>query len=293
VDFGYVLKTLRIEAGIGLRELARSIDISPSYLSMIENRQQPPPTAARVAQIEQVLNVPKGYLLSLIHGLDPDLTAYVDEVPEIVDFLRLAKEKRMRSKDFMQLTGLLNGFGLKGLNLAIKKLGTNPDGAVFNFSGGAIGPYLWPYLTEKLISDVTGLRHKTAFLKNAVTLIADQAPRLDSKRLLKDLLEREEVASTGIGHGVAVPHAFADGIDGMIVALFRAPDGLEFDAIDEQPAHLIFVMIGPHSDELLHLKLLARIARLFSYNSVYRKILKAASHGEIISALKSAEMGIP
>jgi PTS system nitrogen regulatory IIA component len=293
MDFGYMLKTLRIEAGIGLRELARNIDISPSYLSMIENQQQPPPTPARVAQIEQVLNVPKGYLLSLVHGLDPDLMSYIEEVPEVADFLRVAQKKRMRSKDFMQLTGMLNAYGTKGLNLAIKKIDGNADDAKIPSRRGSVGPYLWPYLTEKLIADVTGVKDKISFLKHVVSLTADEVPGLDAAELLQGLLERERLASTGIGHGIAVPHAYSAGLEGMIVALFRVPEGLDFGSIDEEPVHLVFLLAGPRSDELLHLKLLARIARLFSHNSVYQKILMASSHREIISRCKSAEMGIP
>lgn len=293
MDFGYMLKTLRIEAGIGLRELARSIEISPSYLSMIENRQQPPPTPARVAQIEQVLNVPKGYLLSLVQSLDPDLTSYVEEVPEVADFLRVAKKKRMRAKDFIQLTGVLNAYGTKGLNLAIKKIDGNTDDAKISSGRGTVGPYLWPYLTEKLISDVTKVKDKMSFLRDAVSLIAGEVYGLDSAELLKGLLERERLASTGIGHGIAVPHAYSAKLEGMIVALFRVPHGMDFDSIDEQPVHLVFLLAGPRSDELLHLKLLARIARLFSHSSIYQRILMASSHREIISRCKSAEMGIP
>jgi mannitol/fructose-specific phosphotransferase system IIA component (Ntr-type) len=192
----------------------------------------------------------------------------------------------------MRLTGVLNGYGLKGLNLAIKKMLS--DEAPFDCPGqGAIGPYLWPYLTEKLISDVTGVTEKTAFLKRVVAHMARQVKGLDSEALLKDLLEREKVASTGIGHGIAIPHAYAAGTEAMIVALFRAPEGLHFDAIDGLPVHLVFTLTGPRSAELLHLKLLARIARLFSHKSIYDRILRATSHREIISLCKSAEMGIP
>ncbi len=293
MEFGYVLKTLRIEAGIGLRELARMIDISPSYLSMIENRQQPPPTPARIEQIEQALNVPKGYLLSLANDLEPDLIAFIDEVPEILDFLRVARHKRMKPRDFVQLTALLNGHGLKGLNLAIKNA-MSDNGASQEFPPNrALGPYIWPYLSEKLICDVQGIKSKPAFLEHAASTIAHQVQGLDAASLLEGLLKREEIASTGIGHGIAVPHAYAAGADAMVVALFRLPEGLDFDAIDEEPVHLVFVLTGPHSAEFLHLKLLARLARLFNHTALYRKILKASSHREIISAFKTAEMGIP
>ena len=120
MDFGHILKTMRIEADISLRELARTIDVSPSYLSRIEHGQSPPPTAERISQIEQVLDVPSGYLLSVTRGLDSGLTSFIREVPEIADFLRLAKEKEMDSKDFMEITGLLNAYGLKGFRMVIK-----------------------------------------------------------------------------------------------------------------------------------------------------------------------------
>jgi len=294
LDFGYILKTMRIEAGIGLRELARSIEISPSYLSMIEHGQQPPPTAERISQIEQVLDVPTGYLLSVIRGFDPGLTSFIQEVPEITDFLRMAKETGMGSEDFMELTGLLNAYGLRGFRVAVKTTVSRADkSAIDAHANETKGPYLWPFLRKKLIFDVSGIKNKPSFLREAVARIADRAKGLDPKVILRDLIEREKAASTGIGHGVAVPHAYATGLDEMIVAFFRIPEGLEFDAIDGQPVYMAFILAGPRSSDQLHLRLLARIAKLVSHNSFYDRILKASGHREIISAFKSAEMKIP
>jgi len=294
LDFGYILKTMRIEAGIGLRELARSIDISPSYLSMIEHGQQSPPTAERITQIEQVLDVPKGYLQSVTHGLDPDVSSFIRKVPEVADFLHMAKEKGVEPGDFMELTGLLNAYGLKGLRKAIKTVRSKAEKSeIDSHSHETAGPYIWPFLRRKLMFDVAGSKEKASFLEEAVAKIANQADGLDPGAILKDLLEREKAASTGIGHGVAVPHAYTTGPDGMIVALFRILGGLDFDAIDEQPVHMVFILAGPRSSELLHLKLLARIAKLISYNGFYEKILNVSSHREIISTFQSAEMQIP
>jgi transcriptional regulator with XRE-family HTH domain len=172
---------MRIEAGLGLRELARIIDISPSYLSMIENDQQPPPTPTRITQIEQALSVPKGYLQSLTHGFDPDMTLFVQEVPEVADFLHMAREKSMRPADFMQLTGLLNAYGLKGLRKAIKQVISQTDSAMIESQNtGTTGPHLWPFLSENLVFDVSGIRKKGAFLQQAVSHITDRTRTRES-----------------------------------------------------------------------------------------------------------------
>ena len=294
MDFGYILKTMRIEAGFGLRELARTIEISPSYLSMVEHGQQPPPTAERISQIEQVLDVPTGYLLSVTRGFDPGLTSFIKEVPEIADFLRMAKEKGMEPGDFMELTGLLNTYGLNGLRKALKAPMSRADESAAGSHGHeTAGPYIWPFLRQKLIFDVKGPREKASFLEEAVAMIADRIKGLDSGAVLKGLLEREKAASTGIGNGVAVPHAYTTGLDDMIVAFFRIPEGLEFDAIDGQPVYMAFILAGPRSSKLLHLRLLARIAKLVGHNSFYDRVLRASSHRGIISTFQSAEMKIP
>jgi mannitol/fructose-specific phosphotransferase system IIA component (Ntr-type) len=261
---------------------------------MVEHGQQSPPTAERILQIEQVLDVPAGYLLSVTRGFDSDLALFIEEVPEVADFLRMAKEKGMEAEDFMELTGLLNAYGLKGLRGAIKS--NTPQADKFAINAPVVetkGPYLWPFLRKKLIFDVAGIKKKPSFLKEAVARIADRAKGLDPDAILKDLIDREKTASTGIGHGVAVPHAYTTGLDDMILALFRIPEGLGFDAIDGQPVYLVFVLAGPRSSGQLHLKLLARIARLFSHNSFYEKILGAPNPREIISIFKAAEMKIP
>jgi len=293
LDFGHMLRTLRLSAGMGLRELSRVIDVSPTYMSLVENGKQAPPNAARVAQIEDALRVPPGSLMSLIDGLGADATMFVREVPETMDFLGVAEKNSMSSTDFMELTGFLNVFGWDWMRKSLRQ--TNAAAELLEDSRGrrAGGPYVWPFLREEIIFDVSDVKEKEGFLRKAVAVMAARNGEMDEGAVLDKLLERERVTSTGIGDGVAIPHAFLPELDHMIVALARIHDGLDFDAIDGRPVRLALLLVGPRSAENMHLRLLARIAKLLSHKSFMNSLLDAPGPGEIISIFRAAEMRIP
>lgn len=294
MDFGRMLKTLRVSAGIGLRELSRTIDVSPTYLSLVENGKQAPPNAARIAQIEKALKVPIGCLNSLTSGLATDTVMYVEEVPESVDFLEVAKRNSMKSADFMELTGFLNTYGWEAMKQMLEYARSEDIDFCSEVRNGAVsGPYVWPFLREELFFDVVEPMDKNDFLNDVVSRIAERTDEFDKEAVLARLLEREKATSTGIGDGVAVPHAYLAELDKMIVAFARIPQGLDFDAIDGMPVHMVFLLVGPPSAENLHLRLLARFAKLLSYKSVRNRLRDAPEPGEIISTFKAAELGIP
>ena len=294
MNFGQMLRTLRISAGISLRELSRAIDVSPTYLSFVENGKQPAPSAARIAQIEEALNVPPGYLLSITHGLNSSLALFVQQVPEVADFLSMAKENSMSSTDFMQLTGVLNTYGWEKMKQALDEtvwLSDEPLDYVKNKMDEA--PYIWPFLREEFIFDLRGIRDKEELFEEISVRIAVHIAGVSAETVLEELLERESIASTGIGGGLAVPHAYVAGLNQMVVAFVRTPDGLDFDAVDGEPVYMSVLLMGPRSAENLHLKLLARIARLLSHDSFCKSILEVSSPEEIISMFRTAEMRIP
>jgi len=294
VNFGHLLRTLRLSAGIGLRQLSRSIDVSPTYLSLIENGKQPLPTAGRIAQIEKALEVPAGYLLSVTGGLKSDVTSFAQELPEVMDFLNMATKNSMTSADFMELTGFLNAYGWKRLKGALETCAPQYLEPSSKSDLHTIGrPYIWPFLTEKLIFDVPAAEGKAKFLEYAAHRIADQCEGVKFETMITELLERERISSTGIGDGVAIPHAYVAGLDRMIVAFVRVPDGLEFDSIDKKPVYIAVFLAGPRFSENLHLKLLARLAKLLSKGSFSKSVLEAAGPREIISQFRAAEMRIP
>ena len=104
--FGNKLRDFRIQAGVGLRELARLINKSPGYISDVEHDNVPPPSEDVILKIAAALNVDKKVLLSAARKMDPDISRYVAREPEVADFLRMAQEKRFDSDDWDTLTRL-------------------------------------------------------------------------------------------------------------------------------------------------------------------------------------------
>ncbi len=294
MDFGCTLKTLRLSAGVGLRELSRRIDVSPTYLSLVENGKQPPPNAGRIAQIERALEAPAGCLDSLTCGLGADMACYVEEIPEAIDFLEVARRNAMAAADFTELTRFLNGYGWEAMRRMLDsasarelKRGREPSDRTVS------GPCVWGYLREELIFDMFAVEGKEDFLDRLLGLVADRTCAFSKEVALAKLVEQERTSSTGIGTGVALPHLYMPGIERMIVALARIPDGLDFDSVDGAPVRIVLLLLGPRSAENLHLRLLARMAKLLSYKSFHRRLLEADSAGEIISIFSEAELGIP
>lgn len=103
------------------------------------------------------------------------------------------------------------------------------------------------------------------------------------------LLEREQVSSTGIGNGVAIPHTRSTETDELLVCCALCPKGTDFNALDSQPVHIFFAVIAPREASGLHLKLLAAISRIMSDKSLRHQILNALSPAEVLEIIRKAE----
>ena len=129
------------------------------------------------------------------------------------------------------------------------------------------------YLDQSLI--VVGVKadDKAGLLALLARRLADRYPDVSLDELRRKLTEREVAGSTGIGYGVAVPHATVDGLPQTVCLLALTAKGIDFDAIDHSPVRMVFLLVSPPGETGLHIKLLARIARLIKSG----EILKAAS----------------
>ena len=99
--------------------------------------------------------------------------------------------------------------------------------------------------------------------------------------MLGALQEREDKISTGIGSGVAIPHAFSDRIDNVVAAFGRSEEGIDFEALDNAPVHYIVLFVVPRKEYNLHLKTLAAIAKLFTNRDVRQRLGQAETREDI------------
>ena len=105
-SFGKLLRSRRLKAGIGLRELARRVGTSAGYISDVELDNVPPPSEQVIVRIAGALGIDKNPLLRQANKVDPELTQYVADQPLAADFLRMAKNQHFDSEDWERLTQL-------------------------------------------------------------------------------------------------------------------------------------------------------------------------------------------
>lgn len=97
----------------------------------------------------------------------------------------------------------------------------------------------------------------------------------NKSELVKVLLEREQLGSTGIGENVAIPHAKMNGLDKIITAFGVSKKGIEFDSLDRKPVNFVFMLVAPENATGNHLKALARISRLLKSQNFKANLLEA------------------
>jgi PTS system nitrogen regulatory IIA component len=142
-------------------------------------------------------------------------------------------------------------------------------------------------LSEFLDPGAISARLNAPTKRQALSIIADIASRslnIKSADLLAKLLERERLSSTGVGNGVAVPHAVLPGLDRMHGVFVRLETPIAFGAVDDQPVDLIFALFAPAEHPVEHLRALARVSRALRQADL-RQHLRQAHSPDAIRAL--------
>lgn len=124
-------------------------------------------------------------------------------------------------------------------------------------------------------------KDKKGVLEELAEAISRHEPSIDKGALVKVLVERERLGSTGIGDGVAIPHGKMNGVSRPIISFGRSKQGLDFDSMDGQPAHLFFLLIAPEDSSSVHLQVLAKIAKILKNRDFRKKLMEPGTKKEL------------
>jgi PTS system nitrogen regulatory IIA component len=139
---------------------------------------------------------------------------------------------------------------------------------------------------ERIACDATVSSKKRA-LEKLSSLLTDSIPNLTEDEIFESLIGRERLGSTGIGHGVAIPHARLQGREKVIGAFLKLDNGVDFDSIDNTPVDLLFALLVPDHFTDEHLEILSSLAKLFSDEKLCEKIRAGNNNQQIYELLTS------
>ena len=134
---------------------------------------------------------------------------------------------------------------------------------------------------------------KEAIIEELVDALEVGKVITDKGKVLKAVLEREKVMSTGIGDGIAIPHGKSDAVIRLAAALGTQRRGVEFEALDGEAAFVFFLLVSPANISGPHIKALARISRLLKNDDFKKKLIASSTAEEVISAIEMEEKKHP
>ncbi|MBX7077636.1 MAG: PTS sugar transporter subunit IIA [Nannocystaceae bacterium] len=230
---------LRVDAGIGLRELAARIGVSSAYLSRVEHGRDPPPTPDRLAAIADALRLPRAVLFDLAQQTGPAVSGYLARIPEA---------------------------GLLLLELARRDLGRAELARIRAFVETEF-PSHEPnrrraQLGELLSPRQVVLQVACDDLDDAIAVATSRMPSASRRRVAEAIVTREREAPSAIGGGFVAPHAIVPGVtETAALLVFARP--LPIEAPDREPVRVALVLVTPtagarHQQLLANVSLLAR-----------------------------------
>jgi len=139
---------------------------------------------------------------------------------------------------------------------------------------------------DQIILDMKAVEHWPSIVELMDLLVSSgQLPEAQRAEMLEAFRIREEQVSTGIGLGVAIPHAFSDHLEKVIAAFGKSKAGIDFEALDNAPVHFIVLFIVPRKGYHMHLQTLAAIAKMFTNIEVRRQLGLAETREQILEIL--------
>ncbi|MBU0504561.1 MAG: PTS sugar transporter subunit IIA [bacterium] len=145
------------------------------------------------------------------------------------------------------------------------------------------------YLTKNDIKINLIGRSKQDIIEEMVAFMVSKHPEIKGKEALAKVLERESLETTGIGEGVAIPHARLDCLDDLQIVCGSVPDGADFKSLDDKPVKIVFLILYPEDQISLQIRFLARVSRLLHVSGLKNRLFASKSSDELYEVLKNFE----
>jgi len=144
-------------------------------------------------------------------------------------------------------------------------------------------------LTEEVVATDLPGGSKEEIIDAMIDLVAISPKIIDKEKVREAVFEREQIMSTGVGNGFAVPHGKTDAVSDIVAAFAVTAEPIDYESIDEKPVRLVFLLVGKNNMVGPHIKLLSRISRLMNKEEFRKRLIAVSTPKEIIEVFKQEE----
>jgi mannitol/fructose-specific phosphotransferase system IIA component (Ntr-type) len=145
------------------------------------------------------------------------------------------------------------------------------------------------FLREDLVVLDVQSRSKPDLFREMIGRCVEKGYVKESQEVIGHLLERERLMSTGIKRGFAIPHAFTEQLTSSLMMVGISKEGIDFQALDDEPVFFVFLLLGPPGNQGLHMSILACLSRILDSDDLYGRLEEAESPTRVIEILSDTE----
>ena len=147
-------------------------------------------------------------------------------------------------------------------------------------------------MTEEYISLNQVFKDKNDLIEILVEQLRDHPSVIDFDQLKKDIIDREALQSTGVGNGIAIPHAKTIAVKGPVMSLVTLKEGVDYGSFDNQDVKVAFLIAGQKNAASMHIRILSRLSRLLNIDDVCDGLTQIEKPADILSHIKTYETQI-
>lgn len=149
------------------------------------------------------------------------------------------------------------------------------------------------YAAADLVATGLEAHTKDQLLEQMVGMLVRSRRVPTSDVLMQELLKREHIMSTGIGGGIALPHALSNDVRDLVMVFAHTREPIDFQALDGHPVDLVFMLVGPKSASSIYLKLLARVSRLLQNEDFKQRLRRAGTPEQVLEVFSGEDLELP